>query len=123
METSRWDAERRGYERISWECQARLLHLGEAAGEGMGIHRVRGRNISEGGLQVRSDRRLALRSRLLVEMEAPEVPQGIQAVGSVVWVAPSTGAEHWLVGIAFSDVGETALSRIRSLIRPLFSRN
>jgi Tfp pilus assembly protein PilZ len=84
---------------------------------------VLGRNISEGGLQVWADRMFAVRSRVLVEMEAPEIPEGIQAVGSVVWVSPSTAEERWLLGIEFSDVGDTALARIRSLVQPTGERN
>jgi hypothetical protein len=51
-------------------------------------------------------------------MEAPEIPEGIQAVGSVVWASPSSPDERWILGIEFSDVGDTARSRIQSLIRP-----
>ncbi|MFB1489946.1 MULTISPECIES: PilZ domain-containing protein [unclassified Thiocapsa] len=113
------EADRRSYERVSWDCHARLVQLGsDADGGAPGMHVVLGRNISEGGLQVWADRLFAVRSRLLVEMEAPEIPEGIQAVGSVVWVSPSTGEERWLLGIEFSDVGDTALARIRLLVPP-----
>ncbi|QVL48840.1 MAG: PilZ domain-containing protein [Thiocapsa sp.] len=119
MAISDADADRRSYERVSWDCHARLVQLGSDAHGGVpGMHAVLGRNISEGGLQVWADRMFAVRSRLLVEMEAPEIPEGIQAVGSVVWVSPSTGEECWLLGIEFSDVGDTALARIRSLVQP-----
>lgn len=124
MAASETDADRRGYERVCWECHARLMQLGpEAVGNIPGMHQVLGRNISEGGLQVWADRLFAVRSRLLVEMEAPEIPEGIQAVGSVVWVSPSTAEERWLLGIEFSDVGDTALARIRSLVQPTIDRN
>ena len=119
MAASEADADRRSYERVSWDCHARLMQLGsDAVGGAAGMHPVLGRNISEGGLQVWADRMFAVRSRLLVEMEAPGIPEGIQAVGSVVWVSPSTAQERWLLGIEFSDVGDTALARIRSLVQP-----
>ncbi|RKT47683.1 PilZ domain-containing protein [Thiocapsa rosea] len=119
MAISEADADRRSYERVSWGYHARLMQLGsDAGGSAPGMHQVLGRNISEGGLQVWADRMFAVRSRLLVEMETPEISEGIQAVGSVVWVAPSTAEERWLLGIEFSDVGDTALARIRSLIQP-----
>lgn len=124
MAVSETDADRRGYERVYWECHARLMQLGSEAVDNIpGMHQVLGRNISEGGLQVWADRLFAVRSRLLVEMEAPEIPEGIQAVGSVVWVSPSTSEERWLLGIEFSDVGDTALARIRSLVQPTTDRN
>jgi Tfp pilus assembly protein PilZ len=124
MAASEADADRRNHERVSWDCHARLMQLGSDAGSGApGMYPVLGRNISEGGLQVWADRLFAVRSRLLVEMEAPEVPEGIQAVGSVVWVAPSTAEERWLLGIEFADVGDTALARIRSLVQPTDERN
>jgi hypothetical protein len=124
MAISEADADRRSYERVSWEHHARLMQLGSDAGSSdPGMHPVLGRNISEGGLQVWADCMFAVRSRLLVEMEAPEIPEGIQAVGSVVWVSPSTAEERWLLGIEFSDVGDTALARIRSLVQPTGERN
>ncbi|EXJ14379.1 hypothetical protein D779_2712 [Imhoffiella purpurea] len=83
----------------------------------MGMHRVTGCNISEGGLQVCTDRLFALKSRLLVEMESPDIPEGIQAVGSVAWISPTTSDDRWCVGIEFSDVGDSALSSIRVLMR------
>lgn len=124
MAVSETDADRRGYERVHWECHARLMQLGSEAVDNIPrMHQVLGRNISEGGLQVWADRLFAVRSRLLVEMEAPEIPEGIQAVGAVVWVSPSTSEERWLLGIEFADVGDTALARIRSLVQPTTDPN
>ncbi len=108
--------ERRGCERVSWECQARLLPLSlEPKTPNVGMHQVIGRDISEGGLQIRSDRLFAIRARLLVEMESAEVPEGIQAVGSVAWISPIPTEDLWCVGIEFSDVGDGALASIRSM--------
>lgn len=108
--------ERRCSERISWECHARLLPLSlQPRTATLGMHDVVGRNISEGGLQVCSDRLFALRSRLLVEMESPELPEGIQAVGSVAWISPAAADDQWCLGIEFSDVGDLAISSIRNL--------
>jgi hypothetical protein len=119
MDSSEMHADRRGHERVSWQCHARLMQLGAETGECTpGMHPVIGCNISESGLQVWADRMFAVRARLLVEMEAPEIPEGIQAVGSVVWVSPSSAEERWILGIEFSDVGESARSRIRALIEP-----
>jgi len=102
---------------VPWNCSARLMQLGSGTGDCVpGVHQVLGRNISEGGLQVRADRLFAVRSRLLVEMESPEVPEGIQAVGSVVWASPGSSEDAWILGIEFSDVGDTAMSRIRALL-------
>ncbi|NEX21688.1 PilZ domain-containing protein [Thiorhodococcus mannitoliphagus] len=108
--------ERRNEERVAWRCHVRLLPLSlEPKTTRLGMHDVTGRNISEGGLQVCSDRLFALRSRLLVEMESPELPEGIQAVGSVVWISPTGTDDLWCLGIEFSDVGELALTSIRTL--------
>jgi Tfp pilus assembly protein PilZ len=112
--------DRRSYERVAWDSQARLMQLGSETGDSVpGMHQVLGRNISEGGLQVWADRLFSVRSRLLVEMEVPGIPVGIQAVGSVVWVSPSSPDVRWILGIEFSDVGDTARARIQSLIRPV----
>jgi len=114
--------DRRSYERVAWDSQARLMQLGSETGDSVpGMHQVLGRNISEGGLQVWANRLFSVRSRLLVEMEVPGIPVGIQAVGSVVWVSPSSPDERWILGIEFSDVGDTARARIQSLIRPVDS--
>lgn len=82
----------------------------------LGMHDVTGQDISEGGLRVCTDRLFALQSRLLVEMESPELPKGIQAVGSVAWISPSPGDDQWCLGIEFSDVGDHALASIRNLL-------
>jgi Tfp pilus assembly protein PilZ len=92
------------------------MTLGAAVGEGAsGMHPVRGRNISESGIQVLADRLFAVHTRVLIEMEADEAPEGIQAVGTVVWVGPGGTSGRCILGIAFSDVGDTALFRIRSI--------
>ncbi len=112
-------SDRRGYQRVPWEYNARLMQLSAEIGECVpGMHQVIGRDISEGGLQVWADRMFAVRARLLVEMEAPDVPEGIQAVGSVAWVSHGSAGERWILGIEFSDISETARSRIRSLTDP-----
>lgn len=68
-------SDRRGYQRVPWEYNARLMQLSAEIGECVpGMHQVIGRDISEGGLQVWADRMFAVRARLLVEMEAPDVP-------------------------------------------------
>lgn len=109
--------ERRTADRVSWGCHARLVPLSlQPRTPVVGMHDVTGCNISEGGLQVWSDRLFALRSRLLVEMESPEIPDGIQAVGSVAWISPTASDERWCVGIEFSDVGDSALTSIRGLL-------
>ncbi|WP_245232272.1 PilZ domain-containing protein [Thiorhodococcus minor] len=109
--------ERRSCDRVAWECHARLLPLSlEPRTPRLGMHDVTGRDIGEGGLRVCSDRLFALRSRLLVEMESPELPEGIQAVGSVAWISPTSEDDQWCLGIEFSDVGALALTSIRTLM-------
>ncbi|WP_295407846.1 PilZ domain-containing protein [uncultured Thiocystis sp.] len=110
--------ERRFTERVSWECRARLLPLTlEPQSATLGMHQAIGYDISEGGVQLLSSRLFALRSNLLVEMQTPEHPEGIQAVGSVAWISPSRSANLWCLGIEFSDVGDNALNSIRTLMR------
>lgn len=109
--------ERRGTQRVSWECQARLLPLAlEPRASTLGLHHVIGHDIGEGGLQVRSSRLFPLRSSLLVEMQASDHPEGIQAVGSVAWISPTSSEHQWNLGIEFSDVGDHALNSIRTLM-------
>lgn len=116
MTSEKMTDERRTCDRVAWNCQARLLPLSlEPRTPKLGMHDVTGRDIGEGGLRVCSDRLFALRSRLLVEMEAPELPEGIQAVGSVAWISPTSEDDQWCLGIEFSDVGELALASIRNL--------
>lgn len=111
--------ERRSCERVAWPCHARLLPLSlEARGRLPGMQEVTGKDISEGGLRVESQRLFALHSPLLVEMNSPEMPEGIQAVGSVAWISPSHGQNgRWQLGIEFSDVGDSALAGIRCLLQ------
>ena len=109
--------ERRNNERVSWRCHVRLLPLAlEPRTQMLGMHDVVGQDVSEGGLRVCTDRLFALRSRLLVEMESPEVPDGIQAVGAVAWISPTAKDDLWCLGIEFSDVSDLALAGIRSLL-------
>lgn len=117
MITKQSDQDRRGYQRVSWDYHARLMQLRSESGETIpGMHASIGLDISEGGMQVWSNRFFAVRSRLLVEMEAPEVPEGIQAVGSVVWASAMTTPDQWRLGIEFSDLGDSARQRIRSVL-------
>jgi Tfp pilus assembly protein PilZ len=109
--------ERRGSERVTWQCHARLVPLSlETRPDALGLQHVTGRNISEGGLQVWTDRLFAIQSRLLVEMDSPGISEGFQAVGSVAWISPTPSEDQWCVGIEFSDVGDSALSSIRTLM-------
>jgi len=112
--------ERRSCERVTWRCHARLLPLSlEARGLVSGMHEVTGKDISEGGLRVESQQLFALHSPLLVEMNSPEMPEGIQAVGSVAWISPTTRNGQngqWHLGIEFTDVGDSALTGIRCLM-------
>ena len=112
--------ERRSCERVAWSCHARLMPLSlETGGTAPWIQEVAGKDISEGGLRVESRQLFALHSPLLVEMNSPEMPEGIQAVGSVAWISPTSDSGQpgqWHLGIEFSDVGDSALSGIRYLL-------
>ena len=109
--------ERRCSKRVCHRYHARLFPLSlETKNEVFGIQEVTGRDIGEGGLQVCSDRIFAVRSRLLVEMDSTEIPEGFQAVGSVAWISPSASRGQWCLGIEFSDVGDLALSGIRGIL-------
>lgn len=109
--------ERRFNDRVSWKCHVRLLPLSlTPKSPVVSLHDVTGNDISEGGLQVYSDRLFAIQSRMLVEMNSSELPEGIQAVGSVAWISATASEKRWLLGIEFSDVGEFALASIRHLI-------
>lgn len=112
-------SDRRGYQRVPWECHARLMQISTESGECVpGMHQAIGRDISEGGLQVWADRLFAVRARLLVEMQTSDVPEGIQAVGSVAWVSQGSAEKSWILGIEFSDIGDIARSKIRALTNP-----
>lgn len=108
---------RRRFERVSWQCHAHLMQL-TAPSEGRvpGLRRALACNIGEGGLQVAADRLFAVRSRVLVELETPGAPAGIQLVGEVVWVEAAGSEGRWLVGIEFADVGDSARDHISGLV-------
>ena len=109
--------ERRCYRRVNWTGQARIFPLSlEALSAVPGIQEVTSRDISEGGMQVRSAQMVPIHSRLLVELESSETSAWIQAVGSVAWISLSTSDEPWRLGIEFSDVGDLALAGIRHLL-------
>ena len=109
--------ERRCFRRVSWTGQARIFPLSlEALSAVPGIQEVTSRDISEGGMQVRSAQMVPIHSRLLVELESNETSAWIQAVGSVAWISPAMNHEPWCLGIEFSDVGDLALAGIRHIL-------
>lgn len=109
--------ERRCFRRVPWTGRARIFPLSvEALCAVPGIQEVTSRDISEGGIQVRSAQMVPIHSRLLVELESSQTPAWIQAVGSVAWISPTTSQEPWRLGIEFSDVGDLALSGIRHIL-------
>lgn len=122
--------ERRSDVRVAWACQARLLPLNlEPGASASGMRQVMVCNLGEGGIQIRSSALFALGSTLLAELQIFEYSEGIQVVGSVVWISPNRvepqcatapceayAAYPWRLGIEFSDVGDHARSSIRNLI-------
>ena len=115
--------ERRCYRRVPWTGQARIFPLSlEALSTVPGIQEVTSRDISEGGMQVRSAQMVPVHSRLLVELESSETSAWIQAVGSVAWISPSMSDEPWRLGIEFSDVGDLARAGIRHLLDEVDAR-
>lgn len=115
--------ERRCYRRVPWTGQARIFPLSlDALHAVPGIQEVSSRDISEGGMQVRSAQMVPMHSRLLVELESSETSAWIQAVGSVAWISPAMSHEPWCLGIEFSDVGDLALAGIRHLLDEADSR-
>lgn len=115
--------ERRCYRRVPWTGHARIFPLSlEALSAVPGIQEVTSRDISEGGMQVRSAQMVPIHSRLLVELESSETSAWIQAVGSVAWISPSMSDEPWRLGIEFSDVGDLARAGIRHLLDEVDAR-
>lgn len=115
--------ERRCFRRVPWTGQARIFPLSlDALNAVPGIQEVTSRDISEGGMQVRSAQMVPMHSRLLVELESSETSAWIQAVGSVAWISPAMSHEPWCLGIEFSDVGDLALAGIRHLLDDADSR-
>lgn len=109
--------ERRSSERVSWQGQVQMLPLILLPPVLPSLQQARGQDLSESGLQVRSERALPLKSTVLIEMQAPNHPEGIQVIGSVIWVSPAATEQHWYLGIEFSDVGESACHGIQALLK------
>ncbi|MBK1644767.1 hypothetical protein CKO25_08915 [Thiocapsa imhoffii] len=136
METSDAEHERRRFERKPWHHEARLLPLsaipadpsgpvrvsGEGTASPVGMSRAACCDISEGGLQVWAEHLFVIRARLLVEMDTPDAPVGLQAIGTVVWSAPGEKEGQWVLGIEFTDIGDTARSKIKALVEPQIIR-
>jgi hypothetical protein len=106
--------ERRHALRKSWIGEVQILPLIPKIPV-LGIEQVWGQDLSECGLQVKSKRALPLQTTVLIEMRIPECNEGIQVMGEVSWISPATD-NQWRLGIAFSDVGESARHSIRTLL-------
>lgn len=108
--------ERRHALRKAWEGPVQLLPLIPKIPV-LGIEQVLGQDLSETGLQVHSKRALPLQTTVLIEMQLPDYNEGIQLMGAVSWISPATD-NQWRLGIEFSDIGDSALRSIRSLLHP-----
>ena len=111
--------DRRRFPRVAKECDVQLQRLPPSPQPAlMGLQQGLACDISEGGMSVWTDRLWVVNSTVLVELKDDHAPEGVQAIGTVVWVEPNTAENRWLMGIQFADIGDTARDRIRSLMDP-----
>jgi type IV pilus assembly protein PilZ len=69
------------------------------------------RNISKGGLFLRSDRPLPLNEEVSLVLHLPGTEKGIYATGRVIWTHDSEGSHQLVPGSGIRFVGMTASDR------------
>jgi hypothetical protein len=81
------------------------------------ISNVLGQDVSEAGIRILSYDFFPVESRLRLDIriEGPVPP--IQTVGEVVWAEKLPGAEHWRIGLKFTEMGVEARSHLQEIVR------
>jgi c-di-GMP-binding flagellar brake protein YcgR len=74
-------------------------------------------DLSEGGIRLSSHRFFPVQDRMLLELESPEEPASIRALGTVVWVEQSAYTEQFRLGVEFAEISELDRFRLRALVQ------
>jgi c-di-GMP-binding flagellar brake protein YcgR len=80
------------------------------------IENLLSEDLSEGGIRLSSPRFFPVQERMLLELDAPEEPGSIRALGRVVWVEQSSYTDQFRLGVEFADLSERDRSRLRGLV-------
>ena len=75
-----------------------------------------GEDVSESGLRASSQEFVPLGARLLISLDDESPAESIRAVGAVVWITQVPHQQRWTLGIAFADISEEALRRLRRMV-------
>jgi len=84
---------------------------------------VKTKNISVGGIAISLNEKLALRDRISLEMEMPDVPTPVMVIGEVVWIREDVeqedqqGVRHFSAGIEFKEILPKDQAKISKFIK------
>jgi Tfp pilus assembly protein PilZ len=107
--------DRRRYTRVPFDLPVRIEKVPKRAPDD--VDSLLPEDLSEGGIRLHSNRFFSVRDRMLLELETPEEPISIRALGTVVWVEQSPYQEQFTMGVAFSEVSESDRYRLREMIQ------
>jgi c-di-GMP-binding flagellar brake protein YcgR len=107
-------SDRRRYARIPFDSPVRIEKVPKRSPTD--VEHLLSEDLSEGGIRLSSPRFYSVQDRMLLELEMPEEPGSIRAIGTVVWVEQSSYQYQFRVGVRFSDVSETDRSRLRNIV-------
>jgi c-di-GMP-binding flagellar brake protein YcgR len=114
MEPSLQVADRRRFLRVPFDCPVRVEKVPKRSPAD--VENLLCEDLSEGGIRLTSPRFFSVKDRMLLELEAPEEPVTIRAMGTVVWVEQSSYQHQFRLGVQFSDVSDGDRSRLHEII-------
>ena len=80
-----------------------------------------GKDISEGGLRVTTNRELIKGGQVLVYLQLPREDKRLEIPAEIVWIKPSETQKDWfLVGMKFLFIGEEQQQQLRDFINRHF---
>jgi len=109
-----WAVERRRAPRVPWDAPLLVEELPPPVASRP--RPLLAEDVSECGVRASSPEFLPLGARLLISLDDESPAESIRAVGAVVWITKVPHQERWILGIAFADMPEEALRRLRRIV-------
>jgi len=109
-----WAVERRRAPRVPWDAPLLVEELPPPVASRP--RPLLAEDVSECGVRASSPEFLPLGARLLISLDDESPAESIRAVEAVVWITKVPHQERWNLGIAFMDMPEEALRRLRRVV-------
>jgi hypothetical protein len=109
-----WAVERRRAPRVPWDAPLLVEELPPPVASRP--RPLLAEDVSECGVRASSPEFVPLGARLLIAFDDESTVEPLRTVGAVVWVKKVPYQERWTLGIAFVDMPEEALRRLRRVV-------